>query len=496
MVKKLQALLTVWCCACVLSGSVLPACAETDISERHALVIGNDAYGSVTSLDNPVNDARLIARTLEALGFDVTLVTDATQVTMKRAVAQFGRQLRQGGPETVGLFFYAGHAVQSFGTNYLLPVDASLLDAADLDLVAVEAQSVLRQMYSARNRTNIVILDACRNNPFTDIPEFNDNGLAEMDAPTGTFLAYATAPGRVALDGLTGNSPFTRSLAGYMGTPGMPIEQMFKKVRIEVLEETGGAQTPWDSTSLTSDFMFAAPEKGPVALDRGEEQTWLAAQASADVAELVTFLRAYPDSIHKAEAQHLLTVVLEYQLGIDLSHTDREPETSEGPSPIEERLYSLAASDGGQTGFKYYLQLFPNGAFADLARQEMEALRLQAGAAERAISADEPMSQPTPEPPRDVTFVDPLVSDTQEVNGRSIAMLMNAIPLFPPREDLPDTYWKGQACGSCHKWSEDRLCDYAGRQLSLNSEYSQRLKHPFGGALKQNLRYWAAGGCQ
>ena len=150
---------------------------------------------------------------------------------MKRAIAQFGRELRKAGGDATGLFYYAGHGVQSFGNNYLLPVDVSLSDAADLDLVAVEAQSVLRQMASARNRTNIVILDACRNNPFSEIPELDDNGLAEMKAPTGTFLAYATAPGGVALDGLGGNSPFTQAVVEQIVEPGQPIEQLFEQVR-------------------------------------------------------------------------------------------------------------------------------------------------------------------------------------------------------------------------------------------------------------------------
>ena len=168
---------------------------------RLALVIGNASYGSVSALDNPVNDARMISQTLEGLGFTVSMAVNMSQVEMKLAIAQFGRDLRAAGADATGLFYYAGHGVQSFGNNYLLPVDVALSDAADLDLMAVEAQTVLRQMASARNRTNLVILDACRNNPFENVPELNESGLAEMKAPTGTFLAYATAPGGVALDG-------------------------------------------------------------------------------------------------------------------------------------------------------------------------------------------------------------------------------------------------------------------------------------------------------
>ena len=205
---------------------------------RIALVVGNGNYSSVSTLDNPENDANLIAETLKSLGFEVTLLVDASQAELRHGISQFGRDLRQAGRDGAGLFYYAGHALQSFGNNYLLPVDASLTDAADLGLVAVEAESVLQQMFSAKNRTNIVILDACRNNPFENIAEFNDNGLAEMKAPAGTFLAYATEPGGVALDGLGVNSPFTQVLAREMMEPGTPVEQMFKKFRVAVRDLT------------------------------------------------------------------------------------------------------------------------------------------------------------------------------------------------------------------------------------------------------------------
>ncbi len=482
-----------------LTALLVPLCAgvvsaDEGEQERIALVIGNGSYGSVSSLDNPVNDADLIAHTLEHLDFDVTLITDANQIAMKRAIAQFGRELRQEGPDTIGLFYYAGHGVQSFGTNYLLPVDASLMDAADLDLVAVEAQSVLRQMFSAKNGTNIVILDACRNNPFTDMPEFNNNGLAEMDAPTGTFLAYATAPGNVALDGLTGNSPFTKSLAGYMASPGMPIEQMFKQVRVEVLDETDGLQTPWDSSSLTRDFMFARPEESPVAQDSGEEQHWRRAQASADLAELAGFLRSYPNSVHADAAGDLLITVLEYDLGIELSHVDDAATAQAGPSAVEEKMYQVASTQGTRAAYDMYMRVFPQGVYVDLARLEVAALD-QNGKNQPetpAASAAPTTSQPT----RSITFIDPLVSDIPEVHGRSIAMLMNSLPLHSPVEGLPDEYWRDQSCSACHQWSEDRLCDHATRYLGPAGTAASAKPHPFGGSFKDHLRHWAAGGCQ
>ncbi len=270
---------------------------------RIALVVGNGAYTAVSGLTNPVSDADLIANTLQGLGFEVTLLRDSTKAGMSKAVADFGSALRAGGPDATGLFYYAGHGVQSFGRNYLLPVDAAISNAADLDLVAVDAESILRQMASARNRTNIVILDACRNNPFATLADLGDNGLAEMKAPTGTFLAYATAPREVALDGADGNSPFTKALAAMIVTQGLPIEQVFKEVRVAVLDATGGRQTPWDTSSLTENFTFAEAESD-------EEHLWETVRVSGDPVQIKLFLKAYPDTAYRREAETLLTAVM------------------------------------------------------------------------------------------------------------------------------------------------------------------------------------------
>ena len=225
-------------------------------AERMALVIGNGAYSSLGRLDNPVSDARLIAGALERTGFRVTLVTEANQAEMKRAIADFGRRLRSAPRDSVGLFYYAGHGVQAHGRNYLIPVGTDVRDEADLDIFGVQADWVLGQMESAGNAINIVVLDACRNNPFARSFRSVERGLARMSAPTGSFLAYATAPGDVAVDGTGRNSPYSAALARAIQTPGVPIEQVFKQVRIDVLEMTGGQQTPWESSSLTGDFYF------------------------------------------------------------------------------------------------------------------------------------------------------------------------------------------------------------------------------------------------
>jgi hypothetical protein len=288
--------------------------AQSQPAPRIALLIGNGGYAAVTPLANPPNDARLMAKTLEQAGFKVTVLIDADQATMKRGIADFGRALRAAGPETVALFYYAGHAVQSFGNNYLLPVDSQIQDQADLDLVGVEAGWVLRQLFSARVRTNIVILDACRNNPFKGIEGFDDEGLAEMNAPTGSFIAYSTAPGNVALDGTSGNSPYTKALAEQISGSPQSIELLFKSVRRQVLAETNGAQTPWESSSLTEDFQFTA-NRGLQLLDAPDETLWNTVRNSGDPAQLQSYLTAFPNGAHRAEAEAALAALAAGQGG-------------------------------------------------------------------------------------------------------------------------------------------------------------------------------------
>ncbi|MEM9781943.1 MAG: caspase family protein [Pseudomonadota bacterium] len=233
--------------------------------ERIALVVGNGAYQRVTNLDNPVSDARLMARALRRAGFDVTLVTDGAQRRMQDAIVEFGRRLRQAGPGTTALFYFAGHGVQAAGRNFLIPTDADIRDQADLDVTAVPVGWIMGQMESA-GTTNIVILDACRNNPFArSYRSASAGGLARENAPTGSFIAFATAPGQVAADGIGDNSPYTAALARAIALPGLAIEQMFKQVRVDVLAETGGAQVPWESSSLVGDFYFTPGTEAPMA---------------------------------------------------------------------------------------------------------------------------------------------------------------------------------------------------------------------------------------
>ena len=243
------AMLMLLVCLSVIS---TPARAE----RRTALVVGNGAYES-TPLKNPTNDARAMAATLRALGFDVIHLENASQAVMEDAVNTLGRQLAKGG---VGLFYFAGHGVQSAGRNYLIPVNSGISSEADLATRAVDASLVLERMEKANNDLNIVILDACRNNPFAK--KFRSaggsGGLAAMQAPKGSLIAFATSPGSVASDGAGENGVYTKYLLENLRTPGIQVEQMFKRVRSVVVEETGNRQLPWETTSIQGDFMFAA----------------------------------------------------------------------------------------------------------------------------------------------------------------------------------------------------------------------------------------------
>jgi hypothetical protein len=222
--------------------------------QRLALVIGNGAYKS-SPLKNPVNDAYDMARTLKILGFEVIHKENAGQKTMKEAIREFGKRLRRDG--CIGLFYFAGHGIQVKGINYLIPVDAKIETESDVEYEAVDAGRILGKMEDAGNDLNIVIVDACRDNPFALSFRSGSRGLARMDAPKGNIIVYATAPGKVAADGEGRNGIYTKHLLKHMKISGLTVEQVLKKVRVDVIRETGSKQVPWESSSLTGDFYFA-----------------------------------------------------------------------------------------------------------------------------------------------------------------------------------------------------------------------------------------------
>lgn len=268
-------------------------------SERRvALVIGNSSYREAP-LKNPANDAKAMAAALQKRGFKVILRQDATKSDMENAVAEFGEQLSQ---DAVGLFFYAGHGMQVNGRNYLVPTDAKITSEQRVRLETLDVDIVLDQMQAVRARVSMVILDACRNNPFERRFRSFGGGLAQINAPEGTIIAYATAPGKVASDGDGANGLYTTELLRALEQPGMRVEDVFKQVRVRVSRASGGAQIPWEASSLVGDFYFAnaptAPAASPAAqtpaVDR-ELVFWNSVKDSGNAAELEAYVAAYPN---------------------------------------------------------------------------------------------------------------------------------------------------------------------------------------------------------
>ncbi|HEU0219122.1 MAG TPA: caspase family protein [Stellaceae bacterium] len=294
------------CMALMASLGATPANAE----KRVALVIGNDTYEVLRpQLANAAADARDIGRALRDSGFETTVKTNVKRRELYQLIDAFGAAIAAS-PDTVGLFYYAGHGIQANGKNYLVPVDSELVNEGDLEAEAVDAGKVLRAMDEARNSVNIVILDACRDNPLPKARSLT-RGLATMQAPRGTFIGYAAAPGQTAQDGEQGgNGVFTGALVEHLREQGVPIEEVFKHVIAGVQTKTGGKQVPWMESSLQGNFYFTAPVNVTVSpspqsgrADDREVVFWESIKGSTDPADFADFLKRYPDSEFASIAQ-------------------------------------------------------------------------------------------------------------------------------------------------------------------------------------------------
>ena len=220
---------------------------------RLALVVGNGSYRHLDILKNAPNDASAVGARLRSMGFEVMLEVDVSKAAFETAIERFCARLGN----CVGLFYFAGHGMQVSWRNYLVPIDAKLNDIEDVSTRSVDLVTFMEALRKARNPMNIIILDACRNNPFAaegKVPK----GLSQMDAPVGTFLAYATAPGNSASDGAGSNGLYTEHLLNELGRKDAKIEDVFKRVRLNVRLASKGEQVPWESTSLEEDFYFSS----------------------------------------------------------------------------------------------------------------------------------------------------------------------------------------------------------------------------------------------
>lgn len=243
--------------------AILPLChAAGNAVQKMALVIGNQRYGEDKPLPNAINDANLMARTLARLGFAVTERHDLNRAAFVAAVTDFAERIPEG---ATALVYYAGHGMQIGGNNYLNPVDMQLTSEDRAQMRSYSLKHMLESLARAKSAVNIVILDACRNNPFRPqgavrYRSFSNLGLSRVPAPRGTLVAYSTAPGQLAADGAGGNSLYTTTLARNLAEPGREIEDIFKQVSTEVRRKTLDDQIPWYESSLTDEYYLKPPE--------------------------------------------------------------------------------------------------------------------------------------------------------------------------------------------------------------------------------------------
>jgi hypothetical protein len=359
-------------------------------AERVALVIGNSAYKSAPALKNPRNDAEDLAAALARLGFQVLKGTDVDQYNLKALVRSFSHEIETA---SIAVFFYAGHGLQVNGKNYMIPVDASFEKEADLDFEAIDVNFVLRQL-ERKDRTNIVFLDACRNNPFTtrlvstmgQRSVFVGRGLARVETGVGTFIGFATQPDAIAHDGEGKNSPFTAALLKYIEEPGLDIELLMRRVREDVIAATQGKQVPWSNSSLVGDkvVLKAAPEASDT-----EPGTSIAVPPAPP-----------PDTANAREI---------------------------------ELAYWNSVKDSGNPAFlKAYLDTYPKGSFANLARAMIVELEGKDRAKAEPQSKEEPLaklapaeSAPAVEEPKEAPKTVPLIEKKP------------AVVLAPPAEAQP-----------------------------------------------------------
>jgi len=303
----------------LLAASLLAfsANAQAPLDIRIALVIGNAAYAGSAALANPANDARAMTDTLKQLGFSVVEIRDGSKAQITDAIATVRDALK--GRQGVGMLYYAGHGLQLDWRNYMVPVDAKLFKAADVAEQTVDLNSVIEAFKLAGNRMNIVVLDACRDNPFGGSTA-SGKGLAQLDAPLGTFLAYATAPGNVAEDGdvKSGNGLYTQFLLEELKKPTAKIEDVFKRVRFNVRRQSQGRQIPWESTSLEDDFYFNKGVKVEIAKPNEiaretaftfEKAEWDRIKDSKSAVDLYAFLNKFPNGNISELAQARLEAI-------------------------------------------------------------------------------------------------------------------------------------------------------------------------------------------
>ncbi len=377
-----------------------PISSKADTSGRFALVIGNSAYTGSPPLKNPKNDAELISKTLAEVGFEVTTVTNANQRQMRRAMLDFSRTLRNH-KDSVGLFYYAGHGVQVRGINFMVPVTADIKDEEEVRFEGIDVNDFLNTMRSSNARLNIIILDACRNNPFARSFRSASRGLAPVQAASGTLIAYSTAPGDVAFDGNGLNSPYTLALSRFMGKSGLSVETVFKRVLAEVEDSTKKKQTPWLTGAFRGEFYFKKKKqtrqvKGQHPKQAGANQNQAASSAasleklfwesivnSTNPASFKAYMTAFPNGtfgglakVKIAELEKKTVVAVNTapeNEGLQRGR-DAGPAKPSAHSKGTEKSVSANPSSPSTNKTLAYPYIFPNSSSSPLTRQHVEPL--------------------------------------------------------------------------------------------------------------------------
>jgi uncharacterized caspase-like protein len=383
------------------AAAAAPSGASLLIAPRHALVIGNSSYG-FGPLKNPANDAKSLGEELKRSGFEVIVGLDLSRQQMLDAIRAYGESLNR--TKAIGVFYFAGHGLQLAWRNYLVPTDASISKLDDIQARCVDVNAVIEGIAKAVNPMNVVILDACRENPFGGDVKLDQKGLSQLDAPPGTILAYATAPGNLASDGDGANGLYTEQLLREMKVPEAKIEDVFKRVRLTVRRRSNGQQIPWESTSLEEDFWFippkemqklAAAEAERVRQEKEAERLWQERidKAQREEAERLRkeaeAARARQEAEEKKRHEQLARIYKEDQ--------ERRRKQEESDRAYEEELrFWERVSDAKQPGpLEEYLRRYPSGRFAEIAQVHLDRVLAAQGEkrVEAVTSAQNPYSQ-------------------------------------------------------------------------------------------------------
>lgn len=341
---------------------------------RVALVIGNSNYRN-SPLKNPVNDARAMRDKLKRMGFDVVMREDIKVREIGGALREFRSKLRAG---SIALFFYAGHGLQIRGENYLPAVDAEISSEEDVPQQSLNVNSVLTTMEDSKAGVNLVLLDACRNNPFARSFRSAASGLARIQAPSGTLIHYATRPGSVAEDGNGANGTYTEALLTQIEEKGVPIEQALKRVTVRVKNATKGKQEPWMEGSLTGDFYFIIQGPTQITVQQapqdGDSAAWQAAQTANTAAAYQAYLTEYPKGLYAAAARVKLASLTQDQSAAQAASRTKTD------SPVEDRdavFWKEVQAAGSREYYETYLKEFPRGKYVPLARVELKRIAAQ-----------------------------------------------------------------------------------------------------------------------